>query len=368
LPRQKAGEIAMMGKNDKLLIFDNCMIDPCNLACKYCRDKSFEIIGKNVTTTDGVSVDLNKLKDDCLRASLLAQDFFDIPILKVSSFGEFFLLPATIDFLRSVSARYERIQIVTNATRLDENTICRLSEIPGINIGVSLDGHTPELNACRTRNQAIIDKILDNIGILRKYKVPVEINSVLTKSNTRHFIDFVDYLSDRYDHLLCYPFPVRADDGLRALGPENAEALAPLLEPAKGYSRLLPHSAYIKRLLSFIATGKRQDKCYVGYSNLGIDPVGSILVCACNMKKPIANIFAQDPTIALGRRASHPLFYKFFFSRILFKQCFECFPSYEIINLCLDGIISLEEMGQVPLFSGPKTQNRLAELKARLNP
>lgn len=338
------------------------------MGCKYCRQKSFEIIGKNTIRTNGVSVDLNRLKRDCLRISLLTQDFLDLPILKLSGYGEFFLLPDTIKFLKTVSGRYERTQVITNATRLDENTICRLSEIPGITICVSLDGHTPELNSCRTRSQAIIDKILNNISLLQRYKVPVEVNSVLTKNNTPHFIDFVDHLSNRYGHLVCYPFPVRGNSRLSALGPGYAEKLAPLLDSAKSGSRCLPHPAYIKRLLSFISNGKRQDKCYIGYSNLGIDPAGKILVCACNIKNSIGNILTEDPITALETRASHPLFYKFFFPKILFTRCLGCFTHYEMINLYFDGTISLEDINQLPLFNGPKAQKRLAELKTRLNP
>jgi MoaA/NifB/PqqE/SkfB family radical SAM enzyme len=338
------------------------------MGCKYCRSESFENIGKGQIKKDGVTIDLNKLKDDSMRISLLAQDFFDIPILKISGYGEFFVLPETIKLLKSVSPYYERIQIITNATRLDERYISRLSEIPGINICISLDGHTPELNFCRTTNKKLIDKILDNIEILRKYKIPVEVNSVLTKYNISKFIEFIDYLSKRYDSLICYPFPVRGEDELSALGPENAERLIPLLDSDKYGSRILPPRAYVERLISFVSNRKRQDRCFIGYSNLGIDPAGNILICACNIKKAIGNIFIEDPLLAMKRRMSHPLFYKFFFPNLSFNGCIKCFTHYEIINLYLDGTLTLKEIARIPLFSGKKTQKRLKELKNKLNP
>lgn len=313
-------------------------------------------------------VDLRHLAKRLFDVTLQAREVFDIPILKVSGYGEFLLLPGGAKLLKQLSGLYERIQIITNATRLNENIVSRLADIPGLHVCVSLDGHTPELNYCRTADPGIIGRILRNIAILRNYKIPVEVNAVLTRHNTDRFFDFIKYLSDRYDRLTCYPFPVRGREELSALGPEASEKIVPLLDKHGSVSNVLPPKAYLRRLVSFIYAGKRESKCYVGYGNLGIDPDGDIVVCACSLLRSVGNVLEEDPRLALERRASHPLFHKFLFEPLSFPACSRCFTHYEIINLYLDGNLSSKEMSGVDLFGGERARRRLQELKSRLKP
>lgn len=357
----------MPEKRPQLLLFDNGLVGVCNMGCLYCRERSFEVVAQDLVSNNGTRVDLNSLGNKLLAFTQLARDHFDIPILKISGYGEFFILPNALQIIRILSKDYERIQIITNATQLVERTIAQLSEIPGINICVSIDGHTPELNYCRTTDYDQITKIFNNIDLLRKYDIPVEINSVLTKYNIPKFSEFIEYLAKRYDRLTCYPFPARGTDSMGALGPKNAERLLPLGDTKQKNAHILPHQAYIKRLLSFIRNGKRSEKCLVGFSNLGLDPSGNILLCACNLKKAIGNIFLEEPVMALNRRPIHPWFDHFFFRQSLFEGCLKCFTHYEIINLYLDGTITLKEISRSPLFSGPRSQKRLKELKERLD-
>lgn len=341
----------------RLLFFDNCLLPICNLGCKYCRPRS------KIDTAD-----LGRLGFNLKKISLLARSVFDIPILKISGCGESFLLPSLLQILKAMENNYERIQIITNATLLNEDIISKISKIAGINVCVSLDGHSPRLNASRTKNALLIKKILNNIRLLRRYNIPVEINSVLTKYNISDFAEFIKYLSDTYDKLICYPFPVRGVEDLSVLGEKNAGKLLPLLRSYKRFSSILPHKEYIKRLIFFISNRGRQDKCYVGYANLGIGPNGNILICACNLGGGLGNIFNQGPITALKQRKSHPIFYKFLFKELSFKECRQCFTHYEIVNLYLDGTITLEEISKIPLFSGVKTKETLKEIKNELNP
>ena len=350
----------------RLLLFDNCLVWICNMGCKYCRKRSFKYLSQNIIKSDEEIVDLVKLEGDVKKISLLAKDVFDIPILKISGCGEFFLLPQALQILKIMQKNYERIQIITNATLLNEDIISKISEIKGINVCVSLDGHTSKLNACRTKNKHLIKKILNNIQLLRRYNIPVEINSVLTRYNISGFVEFIEYLSDRYDKLTCYPFPVKGANSLSVWGEEAAEELLPLLDSYKRFSSILPHEGYIKRLISFISTRGRQNKCYIGYANLGIEPDGNILVCACSIKEALGNILEKDPISTLKQRNSHPAFYKFLFKEFSFKECRQCFTHYEIINLCLDGTIALDEIARIPLFSGERTKEALKEIRNEL--
>jgi len=336
------------------------------MGCRYCRPRSFRRIGKNLVKAHGTVINLKRLEEEIKRISLLAGKIFDIPIMKISGYGEPLLLPRIRKTLNALSRNYERVQIITNAALLNEDLVSELSRVPGINVCVSLDGHTPELNFCRTGKTGIIRKILDNITLLRRYKIPVEINSVLTKHNISGFVKFVEYLSDRYDSLTCYPFPVRGFDSLAALGPRNAEKLSPLLDSYRCFSNILPHKEYIRRLISFIHKRVRQDRCYVGYANLGIEPDGSIILCACNLKQSIGNVFKEELIAALDRRKTHPIFYKFAVKELSFEGCSGCFTHYEIINLCLDGTIGPGEIKHIPLFGGDRTQKAFTEIRNEL--
>lgn len=337
------------------MLFDNCLVRMCNLRCKYCRDKSNEEIA-----------DLDKLESNVKKISLLAKDVFDIPILKISGYGEFFLLPQALQILKIMQKNYERIQIITNATLLNEGIISKLSQIAGINVCVSLDGHTPDLNAARTKNRNLIKRILNNIQLLRRHDIPVEINSVLTRYNISGFVKFIKYLSDRYDKLICYPYPVKGVNDLSVWGEKCAEKLLPLLNSYKRFLSVLPHKEYIKRLISCVRGGGRQNKCYVGYANLGIEPDGDVLICACSIRQPLGNVFNQDALSVLKQRSSHPAFYKFLFKEFSFKECRQCFTHYEIINLYLDGTITLEGISKIPLFSGVRTKEALQQIRGEL--
>ena len=341
----------------KLLLFDNCLIGTCNMHCRYCRNDNITVSVK----------DLNELEHSLERVSLLAQGAFDIPIIKISGYGEIFLLPNILKILKALSKSYERIQVITNATLLSKDIISRLSKIPGIDVCVSLDGHTPELNASRTTNSLLIKKVLNNISRLRDYKIPVEVNSVLTKYNISGFIEFINYLSDRYDSLTCYPFPARGSASLSALGPQNTKKLLPLVDSYQRFSNVLPPIQYIKRLLSFINESARRDKCYVGYVNLGLEPDGNIPVCACSIKTPLGNIFEQDTVRALKKIKLSPILHKFLFKELSFENCSGCFTHYEVINLFLDGTITLDEIKKIPLFGGQRTQKNLQALKKQLS-
>lgn len=338
------------------------------MGCLYCRPLSCPRGFPRRRKGGWATVSLKRFPQIFLDFTARVQKLFDLPILKVSGYGEFLVLPRAKELLDGISTLFERIQIITNATKLSERVIAGLAEIKGVNICVSLDGHTPELNYCRTTNERIIHKVLRNIEILRRYGLPVEVNTVLTQYNTSRFMEFISYLSQRYDRLICYPFPVRGNTSLSALGPKSAESLVSVMEKFEDLANVLPPRAYLERLISFITKGRRQQKCLVGYAHLGIDPAGHIPVCACNVPISTGNIFLEGFDLALARRASHPLFYRFFFPKTSFPGCRECFTHYEITNLYLDGTISLSEIREIPLFAGKRTQQRLRELRDLFHP
>jgi MoaA/NifB/PqqE/SkfB family radical SAM enzyme len=356
-----------MGKRSKLLLFDNCTFGTCNMKCRYCRSLPDPIADATVASSDGISIDIEEQRKRLQESIHYSQAYFDIPILKLSGYGEFFLLPQPIPLLKEWSNHYDRIQVITNGTKLNQRRIRQLSDIPNLIVCISLDGHTPESNCCRTADPRILHTIFQNIEYLRNSGIPVEINSVLTKFNSPLFPDFLSFLRKHFDGLICSPFPVRGKHLAHLREPEPGKRLQPLLESYPEFSPLLPPKPYLQRLISFMESGLRVHKCYVGYTALGIDPAGDILVCACNVKWPIANLWREGLERAFQKRILSPNFHKFYFPEISFSGCRTCFTHYEVLNLFLDGTISLEEIGRLPMFGGPKTQIRLQELKTQLN-
>ena len=356
-----------MNQKESLLLFDNCMIGICNIGCSYCREKSFKFVEKSKVKSHGNTIDLDRLSEKLETAIKHSQHYFDIPIMKLSGYGEFLLLPDAIDILKRISKNYERVQVMTNGLILNEKIISELASIRGINICVSVDGHTTEMNKARNLSESSVKRIFRNISLLEKHGIPVEINSVLTKDNISVFGSFLSFLSDNYDSVTCYPFPVRGiqNKDIWVYGEEYAKELKSLLELGDEEKNVLPHIEYLRKLISFLKNKKRIDKCYVGYVNLGLEPSGTIPVCACSISKSVGNVSLQGAR-AFKKRKDSEVFASFLSPKIEFNECYRCFTHYEIINLYLDGTISLGDISRISLFSGPNTKRILIRLKNKI--
>lgn len=84
---------------------------------------------------------------------------------------------------------FEEIDLITNGTLINDNNIKFLKKYL-TNLCVSLDGCDEESNAS-TRGNGSFGKTINNIALLRKNKVPVNIIATIYKENIEHINDYI---------------------------------------------------------------------------------------------------------------------------------------------------------------------------------
>src|SRR4030042_6629432 len=140
----------------------------CNLRCVHC------LSGSNTEMPGELSF------DECLAIvdELAALHVFEVnfgggePLLKS------FFLP----LLRYIHHKGIVTCISTNGTILSDEAVACFTGNPLVNIQVSLDGATPEVND-RIRGQGTFHRILKGVELLSGRNIPLSINTVVTSLN-----------------------------------------------------------------------------------------------------------------------------------------------------------------------------------------
>jgi len=277
----------------------------------------------------------------------------------MSGYGEIFLLPDIPDLVEEMSSLYKHIQLATNLTCVKEDVLTGLSRLSQVSLCVSLDGHTPEMNGCRTSQEKIINRVCDTTLAAIDMGIPLEIYSTLTVRNTRNFVNFISFVKDRFPGVKCYPFLVRGHRNLQDFGEEPASALEPLIRHYSDFKDVLPSVEYVRRLIKFVRDGYRSWPCRVAFSNVGIDPGGRMLACACGLKMSLANVITS-PDNAYKIRQHHPIF-KRSITEVL-QGCKGCFTHYEIINILLENTDAIK-LSFFPWLDWEGSQNVISNLR-----
>jgi mycofactocin radical SAM maturase len=140
----------------------------CNLKCVHC------LSGSSVESPG----ELNEAECRAIVDQLAALKIFEInfgggePLLK-----DFFL-----PLLRYIHTRGIVTCISTNGTALTDEAIALFTGNPLVNVQVSLDGATPEVND-RIRGRGTFDRIIKGIERLAGKNIPLSINTVVTSLN-----------------------------------------------------------------------------------------------------------------------------------------------------------------------------------------
>lgn len=109
--------------------------------------------------------------------------------------GEPFMHPHLIELLKICQEHSMAINLVTNATLIDDKTADELAEISNLVVLVSLDGM--EAGHERIRGKGNYKKTLIAIERLRSRKIPFSINFTLNALNLDEYKQTVDYWSSR---------------------------------------------------------------------------------------------------------------------------------------------------------------------------
>jgi MoaA/NifB/PqqE/SkfB family radical SAM enzyme len=353
--------------------------DYCNLSCAYCLSEGADL--KDNHDFKRVDGQLNFKHDNCNHKNLRYIDEyelkskidktleahannFDAPIFKISG-GEVTLIDNLDELLRIQSEKYEVVQLLTNGLLLNEDLIKKLSQIKNINVQLSLDGHTYEMNKCRFRAEAAFKNVLNNLELLDKYNIDTEIYCVLSKVNIEYIESFCKYIKDKFgDKIQIIPFPVRLLGAKKfSPSPEQLQSLKNIIDNYNSYAAILPPRKYMEEMYDFIIDHERKTRCLVPKIMSQFFDDGVITPCPNCWTVNIGNIIDNMEAVKKNLN-KHPM-YRLMTSDIpqtLF--CKQCFTDYHVYNLYLNNEITLEELiGNRKMLQGEAVIGRLEELK-----
>lgn len=351
----------------------------CNSNCKYCLTNDSKLKEEHITdrTEDGkikfVKEDARAhygegkpLKRDLDSVIERMHDYFD-PVWLIMSGGEIFLTENIIEFIEHSANCYPVVEVLTNGTLLDETIVERLSKIKNLHMSVTLDGHTLALDGCRATSQEVVDQVLKGIDLLQQYGIPTEVFSVITKYNCRNYIDFVEYLM-KYDNLKIFCFPVRGH-AMENFFPseEDIKGFEPLITNYEKYSKVLLPKPYLKQMYTFMQNPKRERRCYLPFLTGQVFHDGVFTPCPFAWTNELFNILKAEKEDVIRIAENNSMLRMIDTDRIFLPYCKGCFNHLDLINLFIDGDISLEEMQSISLFKEPAILNRLIEIKQILN-
>lgn len=289
--------------------------------------------------------------------ALQVQKFADFSIVKISGYGEITLINELEALLEE--AKGYHIQIITNGTIINKEVIKRIGNSHPLSFCISLDGNTEEMNKYRQLSNSQLERILGNIKWISNQGIPLEINSVLSDANTDSFHLFLQFLNQNKIKVMDFPFPVRTFPHMERdsnyPSPDQIQLFKEhVIDRYSEFGTVMPPRAYLDRLYTFLCSGKRTFGCLVPSFNIGIDQQGKVLGCPCGPQDYLGSILLKDNSV-LGQSLELNQHGRW-------KECKGCFTHYEIINLYLEGAVSLDELQMVPSLSSPKLRPKLTSL------
>lgn len=341
----------------------------CNLKCSYCT--STEDAGEYGEETSvpekrkGVSADITDILN--LVDGVLAHN--SAPLMKISG-GEIFLLNNAVELLGELSKRYSYVQILTNGTELSTDKVQAIAAIPNLGFNLSLDGHTPEMNAMRWKSVNLHKRVMDALADIVRLKGELEITSVISNANAAGFADFLEFLQGQQARIVTVPIPVRGVNAILSFFQENRALFGEFMRTAaQNYGNVLPPRAYCERLSEFLAgySERRPYQCNLPNMAVQLFDTGALTPCPVGWTKEIANLRDGVPA-AMAEVGRHKLYDLMTRPNPRVPVCRTCFAPSDVINLFFEGAVTEAEMFNIPLFSSEAAQARLRALKVSLGP
>lgn len=351
--------------NDLVISEENC-----NMSCTYCltdvskfKEKHFDHPLRRppvVLTYDGqLKEQLNLITDRTLEQ-------FDVSILKVSG-GEVMLIKKVMDFLRRETSRYKVLQILTNGLMLDEHILDEFREWGNVVLQISIDHHTVEGNSHRITVPSLQDKLLNNIDLVTRKGIPLELYCVLNDMNTGILDTFLEYLLRYRNKLMIFPFPVR--------GPirdyfypkkEQHKTIERILDNYHHYQGIVPPKPYFERLLSFLKYGKRTFGCTLPRLVFSSFNDGSVTACPNIWFNHLGNLLEQDYQSTLAKVENTAFYHLLVTDSPRLDACKACFTPWDMLGLYIDGLITIDELCESPMYRHPDVRDRLIALKEKV--
>ncbi|MFF8730097.1 radical SAM protein [Streptomyces sp. NPDC015171] len=359
---------AMATDGDRLPFLVNDMVieeQLCQMRCSYCLTEEYNLLmnvpDARLRLTTDRRQDWHEILD-------LYHEHVDAPILRLSG-GEFFWLKGSTEFVEEASRRYETVQVITNGVFLNERRVEALAALGNVQLNISLDGHTLELNKHRLppKQAKLHDVIMRGLDTAAKAGIKIDIQSVLTDANYDGQLEFAEFLRERYAGLATlYFFPVRGETFDR-MGPPAGDHLVPLVERYDEFSSVLPPRAYVEHMAEQLRTNVRTMGCFVTATMAQLFGQGDVSACPHAWVKPMGNL-AENRTLLLDQYGSHQHYDLFMHERPRFAFCKTCATPSDVLNLYFLDRITEEEIAGTHLYSGERSLARLRQLKAAFRP
>ena len=154
----------------------------CNLKCRHCYNSSdIDSLNENQMSTDEVKMLIDQ-------ANEMGVWQFDL------TGGEVFLRDDIFEILEYAKLKGMATVIFSNATLLDEEKIIKLKELQIRKLVVSVDGYTSKVHDEFRGVEGALEKTIENIKLMKKHGVDVDINVMLGDHNANEINQLVDYL------------------------------------------------------------------------------------------------------------------------------------------------------------------------------
>lgn len=336
--------------------------DLCNLRCTYCgltkeavpkMTKQNSIVG--LLHPDGTLSNTESSQKIFARAESqikLAGDRFNVLFIKVSG-GELTALPGWLQFLEKIVHQYAHVQILTNGTLLTKEICLRLASFRNLSVQISLDGIDRSSNRFRGLNSSKIEHLKTMIICLVENGVKVELMCVLTYINILSFVEYCTWAnsiaSNEPGKIVILPKPVNGIKRSKYF-PRDSYIDAIKDSWVKLPLAVLPPQSYILRLFDMLSKGERQWPCYVPFFVLGLSDDGAN-VCTCS---PDLGIMDLDSEINFESICFNP--------STASLLCRDCMSYYDLLNLVVEGKISMNELKMTPSFEPSFIRNKILKV------
>jgi MoaA/NifB/PqqE/SkfB family radical SAM enzyme len=161
------------------------MTSRCNMSCQHC------------CANAPLNLDFDEFifsSEKLIKRRLEEMVSFGIKEFYLSG-GEPFLVENLFDIVKFLKKKKAIVSIATNGFCLNEKIIKKLSEIRIDMLHVSLDGHLPEIHNT-LRGGDFFDKIVENLQIIKKYRIPLRVGCIIWRRNEDFLEEMVKFCAN----------------------------------------------------------------------------------------------------------------------------------------------------------------------------
>lgn len=342
--------------------------DSCNLACEYCltgqsqfkEDHSLQLIFNPPTPSSCLpGTEMHSRIQNVLDAI----DTQNIPVIKISG-GEVMLVRGIMELIEDLSRRYETVVLLTNGLLLTDAKLQKLIDLGNVVLQLSLDATRYAGNSYRVTAPKIQDALMERFDRIMRSGLDVEIYTVINDRSVVALEETVQDLLPYAETTTVFPFPVRGPTrGPFFPKPEQIQHLRPLLDKYDEYAAILPSYPYLQRLWRFFTEEGRDFGCHLPRIAFTSFDDGVVTSCPNIWFNNAGNLLEKPAGEIFPEMANSGFRQLLLAEKPRIDACKACFTPWDPVSLYFEGQLTIEEVARVPIYRGPRTQARLAEIR-----